>query len=236
MLSGSNGGIVEPGGSAGGADRVGAVRAAPAGARPADRGARRGGRGRGRSPGWRARWTRRSWRCRPVRTRRRRSPPRSPRTWAPTASALLPAWEALPYEGIGPTPEIAARRADAIHRLREATGAFVVVAPALAAMQGLIPTLGAIPPLELVAGRELAPDALADRLVDLGLRARRPGRASRRVRGPRRRGRRVPRRRATPGPPGVLGRGDRVAPRVLLVDAALHREGRARARARRCAS
>ncbi len=81
---------------------------------------------------------------------------------------LLPAWEALPYEGIGPTPEIAARRADAIHRLREAKGAFVVVAPALAAMQGLIPTLGAIPPLELVAGRELPPDALADRLVDLG--------------------------------------------------------------------
>ncbi len=82
--------------------------------------------------------------------------------------ALLPAWEALPYEGIGPTPEIAARRADAIHRLRDATGAFVVVAPALAAMQGLIPTLGAIPPLELVAGRELPPDALAERLVDLG--------------------------------------------------------------------
>ena len=81
---------------------------------------------------------------------------------------LLPAWEALPYEGIGPTPEIAARRADAIHRLREAKGAFVLVAPALAAMQGLIPTLGAIPPLELVAGRELPPDALADRLVDLG--------------------------------------------------------------------
>src|SRR4029078_3928543 len=72
------------------------------------------------------------------------------------------------YEGIGPTPEVAARRADAIHRLREATGAFVVVAPALAAMQGLIPTSGAGPPLGLVAGRELAPDTLADRLVDLG--------------------------------------------------------------------
>ncbi len=82
--------------------------------------------------------------------------------------ALLPAWEALPYEGIGPTPEIAARRADAIHRLREASGPFVVVAPALAAMQGLIPTLGAVPPLELVVGRELPPDALAERLVDLG--------------------------------------------------------------------
>ncbi|MGZ4110687.1 MAG: transcription-repair coupling factor, partial [Actinomycetota bacterium] len=82
--------------------------------------------------------------------------------------ALLPAWEALPYEGIGPTPEIAARRADAIHRLRGATGSFVVVAPALAAQQGLIPTLGSVPPLDLVAGRELAPDALAERLVELG--------------------------------------------------------------------
>ncbi len=82
--------------------------------------------------------------------------------------ALLPAWEALPYEGIGPTAEIAARRADAIHRLRSATGPFLIVAPALAAMQGLIPTLGSIPPIELVAGRELAPDGLAERLVDLG--------------------------------------------------------------------
>src|SRR5438270_823463 len=27
--------------------------------------------------------------------------------------ALLPAWESLPYEGISPPPEIAARRADA---------------------------------------------------------------------------------------------------------------------------
>ena len=43
-----------------------------------------------------------------------------------------------------------------------------IVAPALAAMQGLIPTLGAVPPLELVVGRELPPDALAERLVDLG--------------------------------------------------------------------
>ncbi|MEA2551602.1 MAG: hypothetical protein QOE25_1371, partial [Actinomycetota bacterium] len=82
--------------------------------------------------------------------------------------ALLPAWEALPYEGISPSPEVAARRADAVARLRGAKGAFVVVAPALAAMQGLIPTLGAVAPLELVAGSELAPDMLAERLVELG--------------------------------------------------------------------
>ena len=62
-----------------------------------------------------------------------------------------------------------------------------------------------------------------------GLRASRSDRASRRVRGARRRGRRLPRRRPSPGPPGVLGRGDRIAPRVLHVDAALDRQDRARA-------
>ena len=82
--------------------------------------------------------------------------------------ALLPAWEALPYEGISPAPEAAARRALAVRRLRAAGGPFVLVAPALAAMQGLVPTLGAVPPLELAAGRVLAPDVLAERLVELG--------------------------------------------------------------------
>ena len=81
--------------------------------------------------------------------------------------ALLPAWEALPYEGISPAPEVAARRADAVHRLRAAKGPFVVVAPALAAMQGLIPRSALARPR---AGRRrrAAPDALAERLVDLG--------------------------------------------------------------------
>jgi transcription-repair coupling factor (superfamily II helicase) len=82
--------------------------------------------------------------------------------------ALLPAWEALPYEGISPAPEIASRRDEAVRRLRAATGPFVLVAPALAAMQGLIPTLGTVTPLQLVAGRELPPDGLAERLVELG--------------------------------------------------------------------
>jgi len=84
------------------------------------------------------------------------------------AVTVLPAWEALPYEGISPAPDVAARRADAIGRLRVAEGAFVVVAPALAAMHGLIPTLGTVKPLHLGAGTELAPDALAERLVGFG--------------------------------------------------------------------
>jgi transcription-repair coupling factor (superfamily II helicase) len=86
----------------------------------------------------------------------------------PDRVAILPAWEALPYEGISPAPEVAARRHEAIHRLRETEGSFVLVAPALAAMQGLVPTLGAVPPLPLVPGGELPPDAVAERLVDLG--------------------------------------------------------------------
>jgi transcription-repair coupling factor (superfamily II helicase) len=63
---------------------------------------------------------------------------------------------------------VAARRADAAHRLRTAEGAFVLVTTGLAAMHGLVPTLGRIAPLELAAGTELAPDALAERLVSLG--------------------------------------------------------------------
>ena len=81
---------------------------------------------------------------------------------------LLAAWEAMPYEGISPSPEIAARRADAVRRLRAAAGPFVLVAPSLAAMQALVPGLGEVAPLELAAGIELPPDALAERLVDLG--------------------------------------------------------------------
>ena len=86
----------------------------------------------------------------------------------PERVALLPAWEALPYEGISPAPEVAARRANAIAHARGARGSFVLVAPALAAMQGMIPTLGVTPPLQLVAGLDLPPDVLAERLVDLG--------------------------------------------------------------------
>ena len=55
----------------------------------------------------------------------------------PERVALLPAWEALPYEGISPAPDVAARRATAVAHLRGAKGAFVLVAPVLAAMQGV---------------------------------------------------------------------------------------------------
>ena len=130
----------------------------------------------------------------------------------PERVASLPAWEALPYEGISPAPDVAARRATAVAHLREAKGAFVLVAPVLAAMQGLIPTLGATPPLQLVAGLELPPDALAERLVELGY-ARADvveHRGEFAVRGRRRR--RVRRHGPATGAPGLLGRRDRVDP------------------------
>ena len=86
----------------------------------------------------------------------------------PERVALLPAWEALPYEGISPSPETAARRAGAVRALREASGPFVLVTPAHAALQGIAPTLGLVEPLVLSPGSPVAPDALAERLVELG--------------------------------------------------------------------
>jgi transcription-repair coupling factor (superfamily II helicase) len=86
----------------------------------------------------------------------------------PDRVGYLAPWEALPYEGMSPSPEVAARRADAVRRLRAAEGPFVLVTTGLAAMQGLVPTLGRIEPTELAAGLDLPPDVLADRLVALG--------------------------------------------------------------------
>jgi transcription-repair coupling factor (superfamily II helicase) len=80
----------------------------------------------------------------------------------------FPAWESLPYEGISPAPQVAGARARSAYRLRTARGPMVVSAPALAAIQGLVPTLGRHEPLTLRAGASIAPDALADRLIALG--------------------------------------------------------------------
>ena len=85
----------------------------------------------------------------------------------PGAAVLLPAWEALPYELISPTPEIAARRSAAMRRIRE-PGPLVVVAPVVAALQGIAPTAGIAEPIRVQRGGEAAPDALAERLIELG--------------------------------------------------------------------
>jgi transcription-repair coupling factor (superfamily II helicase) len=102
--------------------------------------------------------------------------PRASDTLAASASVFLgsdrvvrfPAWESLPYEGISPAPQVAGARARAAHRIRQAEGKLVVVAPVLAGLQGLIPDLGSHEPLILEPGTTLAPDALAERLVAMG--------------------------------------------------------------------
>jgi len=86
----------------------------------------------------------------------------------PDRVVRFPAWESLPYEGISPAPHVAGARARSAHLLRNATGPMVVVAPVLAAIQGLVPTLGDHQPLVLQAETRLPPDALAERLVSLG--------------------------------------------------------------------
>ena len=86
----------------------------------------------------------------------------------PERVVWLPPWEALPYEGISPSAEVSARRAEAVRRVRAAEGPLVVVTTGLAAMQGLIPTLGSTEPYLLRVGDERPPDAIAERLVALG--------------------------------------------------------------------
>ena len=86
----------------------------------------------------------------------------------PAGVALLPAWEALPYEGISPGPEIAARRNEAARRARQATGAFVLVTPTLSAMHAALPGLGAEDPVAVERGASLPPDELAERLAGVG--------------------------------------------------------------------
>ena len=86
----------------------------------------------------------------------------------PDRVALFPAWEALPLEGISPSPEVTARRADAARRARTAEGPFLLVAPVGAAVQRIAPELGAADPLRLEIGMDIPPDVLATRLVSLG--------------------------------------------------------------------
>jgi transcription-repair coupling factor (superfamily II helicase) len=86
----------------------------------------------------------------------------------PERVVRFPPWESLPYEGISPGPQVAGARARAAHRIRWASGRLVVVAPVLAALQGLVPDLGSHEPLELEPGTTVPPDSLAERLVAMG--------------------------------------------------------------------
>ena len=90
------------------------------------------------------RWTRRA-RGRPRPPRSRGPRPRDRCLPRPERVALLPAWDALPYEGIGPAPRSRRGGPTRSGASRSADGPFVLVAPDLAAMQGSPPTLGTAP-------------------------------------------------------------------------------------------
>jgi hypothetical protein len=83
----------------------------------------------------------------------------------PANVAAMPAWESLPYEGISPSPEIAARRHEAARRARHARGPFVLVVPTVAAMQANVSSLGRQEALVLERGGTVPPDELAERLA-----------------------------------------------------------------------
>jgi transcription-repair coupling factor (superfamily II helicase) len=87
----------------------------------------------------------------------------------PDRVAQLPAWEALPSEGISPGSEVVARRANAARSLAaKKDAAFVLVVTAHAAIQPIAPTLLDAEPLRIERGDEMAPDAVAERLSSLG--------------------------------------------------------------------
>ncbi|MEX0832561.1 MAG: transcription-repair coupling factor [Actinomycetota bacterium] len=82
--------------------------------------------------------------------------------------AEMPAWEALPYDGISPSPEVAARREDAARKIRGASGAFVAVTPVAAALQRFAPTLGTSDPVVVERGANIPLDDISYRLAELG--------------------------------------------------------------------
>ncbi len=81
---------------------------------------------------------------------------------------LYPAWDAGPFEGIAPLPEVSARRLAALHRCG-AGGSFACVAPVAAVLQRTVPPgVLASSAVRVRAGEELEREAFAARLVASG--------------------------------------------------------------------
>ena len=138
----------------------------------------------------------------------------------PDTVALYPSWETLPHERLSPRSDTVGRRLAVLRRLAhpDATGARTAqgrrrAGPLGAAAAGQ----GARRPR---AGRAGARPDRADggrraAARRRGVLPRRPGRAARRVRGPRRHRRRLPADRGAPAAGGVLGRRRRGDPQLL---------------------
>jgi transcription-repair coupling factor (superfamily II helicase) len=83
-------------------------------------------------------------------------------------TAVLSAWDVLPYEGLSPDPRISAHRLEALRLIAHGSGARVVVTSARAFAQKPAPGSADLDPLYVEAKGTIDRDELARRLVELG--------------------------------------------------------------------
>ena len=83
-------------------------------------------------------------------------------------TALLSAWDVLPYEGLSPDPRISAHRLEALRLLAHGSGPRVVVASARGFIQKPAPGTADIEPLHVGVGQSIDRDQFTRRLVELG--------------------------------------------------------------------
>ncbi len=83
-------------------------------------------------------------------------------------TALLSAWDVLPYEGLSPDPRISAHRLEALRLVARGSGPRVVVASARGFIQKPSPGSADLEPLQLRVGETIDRDDLSRRLVELG--------------------------------------------------------------------
>jgi transcription-repair coupling factor (superfamily II helicase) len=83
-------------------------------------------------------------------------------------TAVLSAWDVLPYEGLSPDPRISAHRLEALRLIAHGAGSRVVVASARAFAQKPAPGAADLEPLYVEAKGAIDRDDLARRLVELG--------------------------------------------------------------------
>jgi transcription-repair coupling factor (superfamily II helicase) len=83
-------------------------------------------------------------------------------------TALLCAWDVLPYEGLSPDPRTSAHRLEALRLLTHGAGPRVVVASTRGFIQKPAPGASELEPVAVRRGEAVDRDALARRLVELG--------------------------------------------------------------------
>jgi transcription-repair coupling factor (superfamily II helicase) len=83
-------------------------------------------------------------------------------------SALLGAWDVLPYEGLSPDPRISGHRLEALRLLAHGSGPRVVVASVRGLIQKPAPGSADLAPLHIAVGESIDRDQMAKRLVELG--------------------------------------------------------------------